>query len=114
MVQQIIWSIEAEDNLLEIKQYIARNSLLYAEKTIRGIVAKLKRFFLILNRERQLLQQATFIIRDCYINHIVSFIFIRKLLFTSSLFFIRPARYLIISIIICLSDYAQPQTTALY
>ena len=40
MVQQIIWSVEAEKNLVEIKQYITQHSLFYAEKIIRGLVAK--------------------------------------------------------------------------
>ena len=42
MVQQIIWSKEAENNLLEIKQYIAQDSVLYAEKIVKGIVEKIQ------------------------------------------------------------------------
>lgn len=42
MVYQIIFSKEAEGNLLEIQQYIAQNSFYYAEKVIKEIIAKIQ------------------------------------------------------------------------
>lgn len=46
MVRQIILSKEAENNLLEIKQYITQDSLLYAEKIVTGIIAKIQTLLL--------------------------------------------------------------------
>jgi toxin ParE1/3/4 len=37
MVQKIIWSAEAESNLREIKEYIEKDSLFYAERLIYQI-----------------------------------------------------------------------------
>jgi len=42
MVQKIVWSKEARQNLLEIKNYIANDSLFYAEKLVKGITGKVK------------------------------------------------------------------------
>ncbi len=40
MVQKIVWSEEAERNLLEIKQYIEKDSSFYAERLVRQIYEK--------------------------------------------------------------------------
>jgi len=40
MVQKIMWSAEAEKNLLEIKHYIEKDSSFYAERLVRQIYDK--------------------------------------------------------------------------
>lgn len=40
MVQKIIWSEEAENNLRELKLYIEKDSLYYAERLVRQIYDK--------------------------------------------------------------------------
>jgi plasmid stabilization system protein ParE len=40
MVQKITWAAEAEKNLLEIKQYIEKDSVFYAERLVRQLYEK--------------------------------------------------------------------------
>ena len=40
MVQKIIWSAQAENNLREIKEYIEKDSLFYAERLVKQIYDK--------------------------------------------------------------------------
>ncbi len=40
MVQKISWSAEAEKNLREIKEYIEKDSLYYAERFVRQVFSK--------------------------------------------------------------------------